>query len=360
MDYLNEVERLLDIPPAKKREVMRELSLHYQEIRDSLVASGMDPAQAEQEAIRQLGDPKETALRLNPVHCRSSWGSVMLAALPFLLILSLRHNWLVTLLTENRLAQIGMLILAVVYAAIMLRELIAGRRPIWLATWLAAGLGFGYGLLALCIHLGWLTYPDNRYVPWLLPLVVLPVCWKEPKWRTAALVISALFVTFAALHFRVHFAVAVTALLVFPAAWIMVGIRTFGAHRFGHPVLASLFVYTYFLIGLPLQLPAICSITYGGVGLGIGSLFSALAVLAFGRERSRRRQLAWLVCGIFAWAAALTIEWGSGIAHQSPEILTYITYVAIVAYPAIASLVVVMVPLVMMRSMQVNRPEAVR
>ena len=364
MDYLSEVERLLDMPSADKRQVMRELASHYQETRDKLVASGMDPAQAEQEAARQLGDPKETALRLNPVHCRSSWGSVILAVVPFLVVLAIRRGGLVALLTENELVQAGILILAGVYAVIVLRELIAGRRPIWLATWLAAGIGFCQALLAWSMLLG-----TPRWVYWIVvmsPVVVVPVCWKVPKWRTAALVVSALMVaTYAAAvgipgaDGGVIGAAAVMMLWVLGpfAAWTIVGLRTFGVHRFGHPVLASLFLYTYFLISCPIQLNVLIRgpelARWDSVLLGRpGMLVAALAVLALGRAASWRTRLAVLVCGIFAWALIYSVGFGAAV-------FEYLWYPRM-TYAIIAAFWVVVLPLVMMRSTRMERPEIVR
>ncbi len=55
MDFLSEVEKQLDLPRDEKARVLRGLQSDYAEVKGELLASGMDPAQAEQEAARRLG-----------------------------------------------------------------------------------------------------------------------------------------------------------------------------------------------------------------------------------------------------------------------------------------------------------------
>ena len=76
MDFLNEVEKKLDLPPADKKEIMRELESHYQELIDELVTSGIDAGQAREEAIRRLGEPGKVAADLRTVHYRKKWNEL--------------------------------------------------------------------------------------------------------------------------------------------------------------------------------------------------------------------------------------------------------------------------------------------
>ena len=68
MDFLEEVEMKLILPPEKKEQVMRELRSHYDEIKTELLASGMSGEEAEKEAQSRMGDPEKVVNRLKAVH----------------------------------------------------------------------------------------------------------------------------------------------------------------------------------------------------------------------------------------------------------------------------------------------------
>lgn len=55
MTYLEQVERLLDLPPAEKSSVIREMNLHLKDICEELVESGMDAEDAKIEAEKRMG-----------------------------------------------------------------------------------------------------------------------------------------------------------------------------------------------------------------------------------------------------------------------------------------------------------------
>lgn len=139
MDFLSEVEKKLDLPPGEKAQVMRELRSHYEEIKAELIASGMDADSAEQEASRRLGDPADVASGIQAVYNQATWKSAFLTALPFLgMVLSTALYMLVKL--PAYVPELAITALASVMITGSLRELSAGRRPVWLATWLAVGM----------------------------------------------------------------------------------------------------------------------------------------------------------------------------------------------------------------------------
>ena len=83
MDFLNQTENLLDMPLADKADVMRELTAHFDELCDELVASGMDAAEARTAAEQRMGTPSEIAAQMNAAHYTASWKSALLCVVPF-------------------------------------------------------------------------------------------------------------------------------------------------------------------------------------------------------------------------------------------------------------------------------------
>jgi hypothetical protein len=266
----------------------------------------------------------------------------------------------------HAVVQVSIYALAAAYAFIVVRELAAGRRPIWLATWLAAAIGFGQILFITLPFRFPAAEPILRFLGVSLvlipPLVVLPVCWKSPKWRKAALVVCAVILAPVGImatvggmgYGAVGSAVFLLCFWLGPlAAWIMVGVRLFGAHKFGHPVLASLFLYTFFLIDFSLYVlcmfPQDEVVGWDSMGLARPEmLLAAVAVLAFGLTESWTAQLGALVCGIFAWAIAVSLSRCSIGMGSLPQMCA-----------AVAAFVVVIVPLVMRSRGQADRSEIV-
>ena len=93
MNYLDEVREYLNLPPAKKIQVLRELELHYNEIEEGLVASGMSARDAAAEAGRRFGDPAVLAKQLYRVHCPASryigWTILLLIGSFWLAVMSM-------------------------------------------------------------------------------------------------------------------------------------------------------------------------------------------------------------------------------------------------------------------------------
>ena len=65
MDFLVRIEKLLDMSPAEKAEVMRELQAHFDELYDGFIELGVAPAEAQAEAESHMGSPSDIAARLN-------------------------------------------------------------------------------------------------------------------------------------------------------------------------------------------------------------------------------------------------------------------------------------------------------
>ena len=153
MDFLSEVEKKLDLPPGEKAQVIRELKSHYEELKGELVASGMDADLAAQEASRKLGDPADVSSRLQAIHCRATWKTALLAAIPLAASAALRlsafpmsravlgeHAPKSAIYTYHTYVMIATLVFAMIFLAGSVRELVRNRRPMWLATWFAVGI----------------------------------------------------------------------------------------------------------------------------------------------------------------------------------------------------------------------------
>lgn len=250
MDFLNRIENLLDMPPGQKAEVLRELTSHYWETCQELLASGMDPAAVRAEAAQRLGTPYEIAARLNAAHNSASWKSALLCVVPFAASAMYLATSAVRLASGVRFALL--IAIGVVMLAASARELLRGRRPIWLATWLAAGLVCIPGLL----------YPlggEKRLLVGasailLLVALVELACGLVRRWLTLVTITSALAALSTAcvlLDSRddsVAWLPVMTMILTSVVLIVLFARLVFEAHPYGSGTRASLFLLTVFVL----------------------------------------------------------------------------------------------------------------
>jgi hypothetical protein len=315
MDFIAEVDKKLDLPPAEKAHIMRELKAHYDDLRDEYIEKGMDASQAEKEAARKLGEPEVLASRLQSVHCTATWRTALLSAIPFL-------GWTVAKLLARTLSQgvqpshdIRLLIFAAVLTlgvvAIFLMgasilQLVRGRRPVWSATWLAGGLLILGEVVTMAARL---SSAHHEYGPWNLFLIVLVIggvaiwaFWSTPKWKWVmpGLVILQLvyFVGLSAglmqglKYVITRGDVIVGTLLISMFLLIPVGLRLFGQHPYGNAPLASLFLFAFYGNAIMLGSPTLIIIT-------LLPIVSGLTVLAYARASTWQRKQAALAIGTF-------------------------------------------------------------
>lgn len=269
MDFLNEVEKKLDLPPAEKAQVMRELRSHYEELRDEFTGKGMDASQAEQEAARRLGEPDDLASRLQSVHCRATWKAALLTAMPFLglilrplaIKLALHYpcsHWIRSLSIHSE----PMLFCAVMLTGSII-ALRGGKRPVWLATWLAAGIALP--LWAAQKHLNPLYLADtgSDLAYWcmlttvaavlLFGAMTLWILWRSLRWRritlyATILVILAVILAYRVLPSDIFFLLCIASASVITASFVMaIALQLFARHPYGNAPLASLFLFTTYL-----------------------------------------------------------------------------------------------------------------
>jgi len=312
MAYLNEVEQLLDMPAAEKRQVLRELASHRAEIREELAAAGRTWADADAEAARRLGRPAEVARRLNAVHCRATWRATLLAVAPILGSYLLWWAAIDGFLKPGAvLGPLAAFALGVLWTAGVVREMRSDRRPVWLATWLAACYAHG----RYCVAGTWMVTehasPLLRAVAVSVPPVAMALltCWHHPRWRRAAIVVSLLLITSWVLRLSVHTppfhpVPETVAAAVQMAVWIFIALRVFAASGVAHPVHVSLFLYA---VTLGLQ----------GIGGAPGLaqffqpalLLSAVGVAAYCRTPSWSMKVGLLAAAVCAWAACIFLPY---------------------------------------------------
>jgi hypothetical protein len=317
MDFLTPIENLLDMPAAERVEVMRELTSHYEELCREMIASGMSDSQARQEAAHRLGNPPDIAARLNAVHNSASWRSALATIAPIVVAVivfdCLELSWSKSL----ALSITAYLAAAILTGSLIIKtsaEIRADRRPVWLATWLAASITCGHCLLRLTAiricsaTVGVEFSPFGLYVgsyAAVAAFFALATCWRSPKCRTAAAFGSALMVLYAVAAIVLRLTVGTwgeEALrdfgrIVHFALWIVVALRVFAHHRYGCSLQASLFLYAYFCLGWQL--------TTFAEGSWLNwvypeTLAAAIVVLICVRSHSWWRKTAALLGGVIA------------------------------------------------------------
>jgi len=293
MAFLDQVERRLDLSAAVKQDVMRELASHFAELKAELVESGMESSQAEREAEKRLGEPADVAARLNAAHNSASWKSALLCAVPF--ACGSVSYLLMTLGVNLVLAWIlcGVMLLAVTVVGI--RELLLGRRPIWLAAWLAGSLYLFGALVLLVAALLGCGIEASINATAAAPMILLLVAgWRVKRWRIFA-VAAGIVYGLSLFHTSSNFAWDTITQLGFIAMLVIAARATFEIHPHGSASQASLFLLSAFILN-PVLAPFVCG--FGWLSntpaemayMSAKSLLYALPVVWFVRTPSNSRR----------------------------------------------------------------------
>jgi len=154
---------------------MKELRTHYLELVEELAASGMDRAQAEEEAAEKVGKPEDIGAQIRNVHGRASWQSTALTALPFVVALLLVTLGPVRTPGQSPLRLLWPILFC--FGALMLagvvHEFRHDRRPVWVAAWLPAAVIAGWRLInAMGQFLGYSRVSDAS-LRWILASNIL-------------------------------------------------------------------------------------------------------------------------------------------------------------------------------------------
>lgn len=134
MDYLEIIRRKLDLPPADKEQVLKELESHYRDAEQELLASGVGPCEAATEVARRMGDPSDLVREMQAVHLRLPWKDAIGAANPLLLLI------LPAIIPYRLPDSVAMIMWPVYYVILTLR--ICRTQHFGLPTWIPAGAVF--------------------------------------------------------------------------------------------------------------------------------------------------------------------------------------------------------------------------
>jgi hypothetical protein len=132
--YIQELGRLLRGDVATRREILREVRSHLEDLVSELQNRGLSPEAAWREAERLFGSPRDVASGLYAAHNRAALHAACLAALPHVLfaLLFATHLW----------QYLGVLGIFLIFASVT--SVLAWRKgaPAWIYPWL------GYCLVA--------------------------------------------------------------------------------------------------------------------------------------------------------------------------------------------------------------------
>ena len=313
MDFLSEVEKKLDLPPGEKAQVIRELKSHYEELKGELVASGMDAALASQEASRKLGDPADVASGIQAVYYQATWRSAFLTAVPFLgMILSAALYMLDKL--PAYVPELAIAALAAVMIAGSVRDLRAGRRSVWLVTWLAVGMATSMSLIAfaaqqvLDVEDPQITIRRSAEL-----LAIAPLALWASRNSLLWMRIIAVAVVLSAILIARTFWISVSEQTLFGILYIMIlpsilmmitALRLFVFHPYGNTTQASLFLFAFYvgIFGYPTSSSGLLTVLLLTLIVG--------AVMACARSQSVRAKLVILALGILVMTPLSFLEHG--------------------------------------------------
>ena len=318
MSYLNEIEKRLDLPPATKQQVLRELASHFAELKAELVESGMEPPQAEREAEKRLGEPADVAARLNAAHNSASWKSALLCAVPFVASITCSALPWPQVRTPVAVA------FTALFAAASIRELIKGRRPVWLAPWLAGAMYFSASQVfsVPIIVDNPPSFGASRamfVLGGILAALSLVAAWRVHVWQRPVLMYSLIVVVigaFAVIRSEASVAGSLGVVLMLGAlAWypcVVVLLVYFTRcvlemHPYGNAMQASLFL----LAVLTLE---VSGTTSGAVAPAAGELLCAGAIVWMVRAPLRRDKCKAMWAALFLWGL------GSPIVSLLPDV----------------------------------------
>lgn len=356
MDFLNEVENKLDLASAEKEPVMRELKSHYYDLRDELKASGMEASQAEQEAAKRMGDPADIAARLSATHNTATWKPAILCALPF--VLSAIYLSISLSKKSSLLFSILISIIGVVMTIGSLRELVRGRRPIWLSTWLAAAISIVLLPLKPVILYGTdhIVIDSTIIGIIVLAVIVIILASRSKIWQWVSVLSGSLslLITIYMLHIglpqNISPILPLSLVLLFCIQLMLFARYIFELHSYGNGAKASLFLLA--LIVLKFQS------SYGFVAITL-SIITEIAisclVIWFARSSRNLNKERALLDAVFVWALAAAITSIPGNSSLIGWLISF-TIDTIVYFGVISTLTLIPISAQIKRNPQNSQP----
>lgn len=356
MGFLEDVEKRLDLPTAQKRQVMNELTSHFEDLKEELAASGMTQCEAEQEAEKRMGEPADVAQRITAVQCTATWRSALLTGLPFILV-ALAKLLMEGYMSGYRLSSKGemnalMFNAGLVFLLVCLpvfigsvRELKAGRRPIWLPTWVAPAL-FGLVQLFSALILKAHVAEMSIWLFWAMEVIVVGgiTAYLYRQSRKARLIaVSGVALLVPCLYFTLTGGSIVPLLVYLGLLQIPVvttfAVKVFARHPYGSLVQASMFLYSFYVSMLPMNPPP--SMVGPTVMLLVRSFILAAGVIACVRICQVTGKISALCLGVFAAVLISNIPALSGhedgILGLMPVISTTLVVILLITLPSMLS-----------------------
>lgn len=231
------------------------MEAHYADVHGELVQCGMQECEIEECVRERLGTPEDIAARMNAVHNSASWTSALLAVLPFVASSAVR------LFPQASTPRIGFVAaLLAVTASFSIRELLLGRRPVWLSAWLAAcglcAISLIQYAVASLYDTSWAGLAASALV---VSFVTLVVVWRLRPWRKIVLGISAVAVP-SGMHLALtwpsdsaNFFAVLGAYLATVAMLVIFAVASLEKHAYGNAFRASLFLLSVFVLRYPLM-----------------------------------------------------------------------------------------------------------
>lgn len=170
--HLLHLAKRLRLDPGTREDILRELEGHLDEKAAELEGSGLSPAEANKQAMAELGHMDTIARDMYAVHSRGSWRDILLAALPHLL--------LAALFALNLLTHLLVLLPMLAVVTIIAYKGWRNGRAKWTYSWL------GYSLTASAISwvmalgaLGYAmwTFVTTGHLPLAVPLLILLIAY---------------------------------------------------------------------------------------------------------------------------------------------------------------------------------------
>lgn len=345
--YLQHVARQLDLPPRAKAQVIRELRSHLEEVRDELLQSGETLERAQEKAEWRVGNPDDIARRLQAVHGVASWKSILIALVPFVaLIIGHCGKWIGKAPAEWTSA-----LMISVIALATFRELISGRRPFWVATWLAVILVADKTLLNMAgveacsrIGVGDVNLELNSLL--LLCTAAVSASWRSSNWRKAVIASSlALIATtglFVAYRGRIDELNSVWALVSTASAITMllaIAFRVFAHSEYSNAAQASLFLF------MPFSGSSIAA-----------AVIAATVTFLYGRcQKNANRQ--WLILGGMTACNTIPTWIAEGYFRSASKVLPIVVLLPFGIITALPVALIVLAPVWWERRNRANRPE---
>jgi hypothetical protein len=294
--YLEKVETLLDMPPAEKADVLRELGSHILDVRNDLIASGMSENEAQTEAESRMGHYSDVAARLSIAHNTASWPSALLTAAPCLaaaLVLMLRAV-IPAAFTIALIALIGL-----VTSVGTVRELVRGHRPVWLSSWMAASMLCVAGMVRSVVG----ADPKASIVSGLLLVAATSIAaYRGGRWLPSTAIMAAIYLSCSVYLLLtktedVLFLPTLACIGILAVMIIMLARLVFEFHPYSDGTRASLFILTVSSLGALTTASGRPSPYELALVLAIGGL-----VACFARASSRQMKITVLSLSCLALA----------------------------------------------------------